>query len=244
MKAINRIRNIFEKAIDYATMTVLIGLLIVSLYAILDVHRVNTGAILDEQTAKLEPDDETYLQKLKELQKLNPEIIAWLKIDDTHINQPVVQTKDNNKYLTRNHLGNYSTSGAAFVDYRNTNFPDDYSVIYGHRMTKGLMFSDVTNFKQKQYFDSHQTGKLYTLDGIYKLKVILFAVPDLNQTSIYNVGSLRKNQNSSVLNELSSIAVHANNLENLASDKLLLLSTCDQDAKHYRDVLLFQMIRK
>ena len=43
------------------------------------------------------------VNKVKELQTENEDVKAWIKIDDTNINYPVVQTADNDYYLYRNY---------------------------------------------------------------------------------------------------------------------------------------------
>ena len=78
-----------------------------------------------------------------ELHKINPEIKAWLKINNTEIDYPVVQTSDNTKYLTRNYRGDFATAGSIFVDYRNHGFKDDFTLVYGHRMDGKLMFGGI-----------------------------------------------------------------------------------------------------
>lgn len=87
--------------------------------------------------------------------------VAWLRLDGTHIDYPVMQTKDNYWYLNHDYYGNNATSGAIFLDYRNaSNFTDSVSVIYGHHMNGNLMFSDVAKYGNAEYFAEHTHGEL------------------------------------------------------------------------------------
>ena len=50
------------------------------------------------------------------LKKINREIVGWIYIPDTGIDYPIVQAKDNTKYLHRTFRGKDSYVGAIFLD--------------------------------------------------------------------------------------------------------------------------------
>ncbi len=54
------------------------------------------------------------------LKEINPDIVAWIYIEGTNINYPVVQSEDNSYYLNRLFNGIYSKVGSIFMDYRNS----------------------------------------------------------------------------------------------------------------------------
>ena len=105
---------------------------------------------------------------------------AWLTVDGTKIDYPVVQGETNLEYINQDIYGEFALSGSIFLDSRNDRkFIDSYSLLYGHHMDNGAMFGDVMNYKEKEYFESHKTGTLYLneqlekresgrTDGIYK----------------------------------------------------------------------------
>ena len=78
----------------------------------------------------------------EKLKKINPDIIGWIKIDDTYINYPILQGKTNEYYLKKDIYGSYDFSGSIFV-YSNAdkNFNDENTVIYGHNMKNQKMFA-------------------------------------------------------------------------------------------------------
>lgn len=83
-------------------------------------------------------------------------VIAWLTVKGTNIDYPVVQGRDNIEYLTKDIEGNYSLSGSIYLDSRNSNdFTDSYSVVYGHNMDRHMMFGDLRNFLDEDYFKEH-----------------------------------------------------------------------------------------
>lgn len=92
--------------------------------------------------------------------------VAWLCIDGTGIDAPVMQGSDNYEYLNRDPYGNASVSGSIFLDSACApDFSDAYSLIYGHHMERGLMFGALDAFLDEAYFDSHRTGTLTAVSG-------------------------------------------------------------------------------
>ena len=88
----------------------------------------------EEQEKKSFPDI-----SLDALRKENPDCAAWIYIEDTNINYPVMQTEE---YLYKNFYGSNSKSGTPFVDSRCT-LESDNIIIYAHNMLNGTMFADL-----------------------------------------------------------------------------------------------------
>ena len=104
-----------------------------------------------------------------------PRQVAWLKLDGTHIDYPVMQASDNQWYLSHDYYGNQASSGAIFLDYRNApDFSDSLSIIYGHRMNGDLMFSDLAKYRDDDYFADHATGVLATPEKSTALRVLAY----------------------------------------------------------------------
>ena len=79
--------------------------------------------------------------------QLSKDCVAWLHVDDTSIDYPVMQGKTNTEYLNKDPYGDYSLSGSIFLDTRNKpDFSDSYSLTYGHHMAGGLMFGALDDF--------------------------------------------------------------------------------------------------
>ena len=60
-----------------------------------------------------------------ELKKKNPDTVGWIKVDNTNINYPYVQTTDNSFYLNHSFDKSYNEAGWVFLDYRNNNNLDN-----------------------------------------------------------------------------------------------------------------------
>lgn len=107
------------------------------------------------------------------LEKLNPDIVGWIYGENTKVNYPVVQGKDNDYYLHRDLNGQKSTAGTIFLDYADrADFSSLHNVLYGHHMKNGSMFKDISRYKDQGYFDQHSEIILYTPEREIHLKAL------------------------------------------------------------------------
>lgn len=239
----HKILSCVDKFLSEALKVIFIPFLFVALYGIYDVFSIEIEAIKAKDVAKSyysETDDAVDFKSLKEK---NPEIIAWIKIPDTSINYPVMQGSDNRYYLTHDFERNFATVGGIFLDYRNdANFLDNYSVVYGHRMSKGRMFSDVGEYADKEYFKNHGVGMLYTESGNYELRFVAFASVYGDEAEIYNIGAYRKEEAVEKIMQSAKVVVDGFDKDNLGD--VILLSTCSTEELMLRDVLLAEKVRR
>lgn len=241
MKVVGKIRAFFERFLDLVLMSLFMSLLFIGLYAFYDARNVADSGKLSGDILSVAPSEEKDDFDLSEMQKINNEIIGWVKIDDTHIDYPIMQSNDNAKYLSRNYKGEFATMGSVFADYRNNKLNDSFSIIYAHRMKDGLMFSDIVKYNEKDYFGSHLTGKVYTDNKKYDLKVIGFSVANVANASFYEVDRY-KNDSMAAFSSLLKEMKYTSDEFVTVGDKLLLLSTCDTNARYKRDVLLVKLV--
>ena len=88
-----------------------------------------------------EKDDGTRVIDFEDLQKINPDVAAWLQIPDTTIDYPVVQGRDNEYYLNHTAAGKENHSGAIFLDAGcDHRFSKGNYILYGHNLRTGKMF--------------------------------------------------------------------------------------------------------
>lgn len=104
------------------------------------------------------------------LYKANNDLIGWVRIDDTRIDYPVMQTKDEGDdpeyYLHRDFKQEYSESGTPFMDAGSDIFiPTSNWLVYGHHMKSGIMFHDLVEYESADFFKKHPDFKF---DTIYK----------------------------------------------------------------------------
>jgi len=90
------------------------------------------------------------------LSQKNSDAVAWLDVLDTAIQYPVVQTDNNEYYVTHTFQKKRNDSGAIFLDcWNGPDFSDFNAVIYGHNMKDGSMFHQLRQYEQQRFADSH-----------------------------------------------------------------------------------------
>jgi len=165
------------------------------------------------------------------LSKINPDLVAWLKMEGTHINHPVVQGKDNFEYLDINFYRQAYVGGTLFLDVRNKrDFSDQYNIIHGHHMDMGAMFGDLGKYLEKEFFDKHTTGLLKTPFGNYDLKVVGVGV-----INAYDNVLEPNTANAAILSQ------KCKHVRNFKQCKILALSTCTANLNDDRTVVFCRM---
>lgn len=162
-----------------------------------------------------------------ELLKQNEDVVAWITIEGTQVDYPILHSSDNIEYLTENYYGNESRAGSIFMDYRNDITSSDLNtVIYGHRMRDGSMFQQLTKFLDQDFFETHQTFEYDTLYESYEAEI--FAVYhtltdfDYIQTDFANDEAYEQ-----LLDEIQKKSKFQTDVEVSADDQIITLSTCD-----------------
>ncbi len=174
-------------------------------------------------------------ERIAELKKTNREIVSWIKLDNTVIDYPILQTTNNEYYLTHTFEKGYSTAGSLFADYRNDIEKDGYVIVYGHNMNDNTMLGNINHFEQEDYFDTHRTGKMYFNGYSRDVKVLAFAVTGNEENALYNVDGAARNDTSKIINYMNINALHKD--LNYVPKHLVLFSTCHKDMGR-RSVLL------
>lgn len=127
-----------------------------------------------ETAEPTEPPDDTVWPSVdfEALAKLNPDIVGWIFIEGTSVNYPIVQGTDNEFYL--NHLFDrtWNRSGCIFLDAAcPAGFTGRNSILHGHNMLDGAMFSDLTKYADQSFYDAHPVALLVTPERKYRIRL-------------------------------------------------------------------------
>lgn len=156
----------------------------------------------------------------KQLKNINSDIVGWIKIQDTHINYPILKSNNDLKYLNRSFNGDYNKNGSIFTLDSNP-FQNNTTKLYGHNMKSGLMFTDLSKYMNVDFFEQHKTFKIYTEFQDYKATVFsCYSITE--KTEENNIKNLNFNEEIQYYNS-QSIYV-ANNTNGI--NKIVKLSTC------------------
>ena len=138
-------------------LIVLVLVLLIVMWCMYDNYYVYSHTLNDD-VSKYKPGQ---TDAAAEDSPISDDMVAWITIDGTNIDYPVMQGDDNVKYLNTDPFGKYSLSGSIYLDSRNSSdLSDDYSLIYGHHMEYGKMFGALDDYLDMSYLNSHSSGKL------------------------------------------------------------------------------------
>lgn len=184
------------------------------------------------------PENPINFDKLK---ATNEDVYAWINIPDTNIDYAVVQSsadKDDLFYLDHNIDGNYEFAGMIFSQKHNSlDFTDPVTVLYGHNMKNGSMFSDLHKFENTDFFNEHDSIYIYTPGHIFTYTVVSAYVYDdrhiLNTFDFSKKKDLKEYINS--LTEPHAMVCNVrDNISVSVNDRILTLSTCtSNDSQRY-----------
>ena len=109
--------------------------------------------LMDEDTTV--PD---ILPEYEKIHQKNQKLIGWVKIDDTIIDYPVMQTVNNEYYLDHNFNQEEDRNGCIFMDYQCDVIKGcDNIILYGHHMKSGKMFGTLNKYSSQSYYEDHHT---------------------------------------------------------------------------------------
>ncbi len=217
---VNRVVPVLDRTLDITVMLVCALLLLIGGYSLADNFWIYEHAT-DRSILNYKPDLNWPLEE----QVVSPDQVAWLHIFDTDVDYPVMQGKDNMKYLNTDPLGDFSLSGSVFLDYRNqSDFSDNYSLLYGHHMQHGAMFGALDNFQDQQYFAGHREGRVVTRRRIFDLELFSVALTEGTDQKLFNPEGRTAEEVLEYLRSHSLIYVPPK-----SGCRILAMSTCSGD---------------
>ena len=122
----------------------------------------------------------------EELLAINSDVKAWLTLDNTAIDYPVVQGENNFSYINTDVYGDFALAGSIFLDSDcDGSFNDPYSLLYGHHMVSGQMFGDLEKYQDAAFLREHRTGTLLLPDGACTLEVFACLLVPASEEHIF-----------------------------------------------------------
>ena len=192
----------------------------------------------DEPDVPTEPEDDTVWPEVDfaALAEINPDIVAWIYLEGTEINYPVVQGDDNNYYLKHLFTGEWNGAGCIFMDSRNNgDFSERNTVIYGHHMRNKSMFSGLDGYKQQEFYDTHPVVLILTPEQNYKLEVFSAYVANV-EDSAWDLGFTASGCEN-WLEEICAKSGVVSAVTPTVGDRVVTLSTCSYEFNDARFVV-------
>lgn len=181
----------------------------------------------------LTQEDRKILQGIASLHEENPDVIGWIRFDNSEISYPLMQAKDNAYYLKRNYLGEKNNAGSIFLEASNSpDLEDSHSIIYGHNMKDLSMFGSLKEYKYKDYYKEHSYFTIYTLDHVYRYQI--FAYYDISMYGdVYNNQFGPDDFFQSFIDTMVSRSYYDTGLRPQKTDKIVTLSTCSTEGNRF-----------
>ena len=132
--------------------------------------------------------------ELESLLQINEDTVGWLKVNNTNIDYPIVQTDNNDFYLDHNYKKDKDSGGWIFMDYRaNPVNLSDNTIIFGHNMYySGVMFGTLYKAKYSNWYTNpeNQIIEFNTMYDNLKWQIFsIYVLPNTNDYLIANFSS-------------------------------------------------------
>lgn len=173
------------------------------------------------------------METAQSLKTAYPDALGWLYIPNTAISYPVMQSDDNDYYLSHAYDGSYLKAGSVFLDYRcESRFMNPINILYAHNMKNGSMFAGVLSFTNDSYFESHRYGWLATPKTVYRIDFFSCARADWHD-ELYNGSS----PISEWIPRIYDKSVVSREMTYSDEDRFISLSTCSYEFQNARTIL-------
>lgn len=173
---------------------------------------------------------DTYAMLLSEmdisaLRDINSDVVGWLVIPNTAISYPLLQTQDNDYYLSHTWKKNESSVGAIFLDSTaSTQFDDFNTLIYGHRMRDGSMFGGLRHYQTSGYWSEHPS--IYLVTETFVRRYDIYAAYEPAVSAVTFTRATTTEQKEEFIRFGLAQSVFPTELSPTANDTLLTLTTC------------------
>ena len=177
------------------------------------------------------------------LHEKNPDCVAWITIEGTVIDYPVMyRPSQKNYYLHRDFNGNHASAGALFIAENCDPDDSDNVIIYGHHMNSGKMFAALNKYKKQSFYEEHKRIVYETLNGHVTYEVMFaFTTPvytghDFEYYAFSKANSAEEYD--AYISACRERALYDTGVTAQYGDKLLTLSTCEYSQKNGRMVVV------
>lgn len=187
-----------------------------------------------------------FLPQYQALYTQNSDLAGWIQIDETNINYPVMQSKqDPDFYLKHNFEKADSPHGCPYVQANcDLQTPSDNILVYGHNMKDGTMFSDLLQYKRESFWEQHRIIQFDTLTAQAEYTVMaVFRGEAEDLFAYYQCTDAETPQEfASYVDACKDAALYETGVTATYGDRLLTLSTCDDSGKNSRMVVVAKRI--
>lgn len=176
------------------------------------------------------------------LRQTCPDVVGWIAIEDTQIDYPVVQGKDNAFYLDHLPDGTQNAAGSIMMDAACDGlFGDEINILHGHHMKNRSMFGGLDFYREEAYYLEHPTIRLFTPDG--DREAAIFAAFSIDGEAFgYPTAFASDGEFDAFLTQAREKSAFQADVQVGRGDRLLLLSTCAYSYESERLLVVAKII--
>lgn len=206
-----------------------------------EVFKELENIITEEQTQVNEEQQESNMN-LQQLYEMNNDFIGWLKIENTNISYPVMQTDNNRKdyYLRKNFYKQYSQLGTPYIaEYCNIQTSDNL-IIYGHHISNSQMFGELEKYKNKDFYNNHKVINFNTIyeNADYEIIAVFKTIAYTGFEYYKFEKASTKGEFDTFINKCKELSFYDTEKTAEYGDKLITLSTCEYSNENGRLVVV------
>lgn len=187
-------------------------------------------------------EEDKHITKLQEidldaLREVNPDVIGWILVPNTHINYPIMQGEDNDFYLNHTWKKVKNAVGSIFMEYRNyPDFADFNTILYGHNMNNNSMFGDLDKYRGTWYTSQNPYVYIVNDEGIFRYQIFSYHRAPVD-SFVYGVSFNQRETRENFITSALEAAEDDLGIVPEFSDRILTLSTCTGSTHEKRFVV-------
>ncbi len=207
--------------------------------------------LINEPETKDETNDYWYYIKqplinvdINALKEKNKDTVGWINVNNTNINYPYVQGKDNSYYLNHSYDKSYNEAGWVFLDYRNNStLSDKNNILYAHSRLDKTMFGSLSKTLKSNWYNNKDNHIIRLSTETENTMWQIFSVYKIPEETYYITTNFSSdNEYEKFLNTIKGRSIHNFNTDININDKILTLSTCYSDTE--RTVVHAKLIKR
>ena len=181
---------------------------------------------------------------ITKLKEKNADTVGWINVNNTNINYPFVQGKDNSYYLSHSYDKKYNEAGWVFLDYRNSkDLNNKNTILYAHSRLDKTMFGSLSKVLKPSWYNNKDNHIIRLSTDTENTLWQIFSVYKISEESYYITTNFNTNEEyTKFLNTIKQRSIHNFNTNLDINDKILTLSTCYSDTE--RTVVHAKLIKR
>jgi sortase B len=215
------------------------------------------------QYADTDGNEISMLPEYAALYEQNPDIVGWLRIEDTVIDYPVMQTmEDEDYYLAYDFNKEANNNGCLIMDtdsvvgvgtaehqYADGTKPSTNLIIHGHTMKSGMMFGGLKKYAEESYGRDHS---IICFDSLYEkreyeLIVVFYSQVYMNTDEVFKYYQFFQADTEEVFDDwyknIKSMSLYDTGVSAELGDEFITLSCCSYHTEDGRFVVVGKRIK-